>query len=765
MSIDGFNQDVIADGIGTAASSTTSDVDGVSFSFKSINWMLTSTSSPQTKGFPVDGIINSEATMGLKYQLKDYSDSNSIQLNGSNSSIISNVSGSVKAKKLFMLVTSGSGSSNLTCKVTFEDNSAMVFLNIFISDWYSGTLSAIAFHDFGRIGRMNNVVENPASNPRLYEVTIDISNIYQNKSIKSIQFVREPNSSGVVNIFAVSAQKYIDCDNPLAVTISDIIGATAKVNLVLPSVLPLLGYEYEVRTSGVPGSGAVGLVSTGTISFDATTHKLTGLPPLKQLYFYIRSNCGAKGVQDWMGPISFLTNCEIPKIISTSSQNACKNSSAYLSANYNSGIVRWYDSPTSEIPLAVGNSFATPNLSSSKSYWVEAMASEFLNSSGGKTDLHSSANDINTFKDWGIIFDLNQDVILKSTDVFVGNYGTLNIAIRDNQGKELFSTGDISVNTADINKRVTIPLKFKLAAGTGYRMVIKSFSDITLYRDSPVSFPYKEDNGIMTVTSGFFDGFTRDHYYYFYNIIYEKECISPRTEVIANVIDIAAPIANTPVQTFCASSDPTLNSIGIQGSGIQWYATETGSVALPHTTLLEDNTTYYASQTIGTCTSETRTAVKVELKKPTLNVAGLQSDFYYGTDTQSIMTMIDSLLGNYPLTWFRDEIGGNSIPAPDIATLNVGQYLYLISANINGCESHRIKVVLNAMPAELTVSVNAGQTKLYGNVDPELTYTVSGLKNNEQASNVLTGTLSRDTGENVGMYSINQGSLSAGINY
>ncbi len=41
LNINGFNQDVIANGVGPAASSTTADVDGVSYCFKSMDWQLT----------------------------------------------------------------------------------------------------------------------------------------------------------------------------------------------------------------------------------------------------------------------------------------------------------------------------------------------------------------------------------------------------------------------------------------------------------------------------------------------------------------------------------------------------------------------------------------------------------------------------------------------------------------------------------------------------------------------------------------------------
>ncbi|MDR3373414.1 MAG: MBG domain-containing protein, partial [Ancalomicrobiaceae bacterium] len=66
-------------------------------------------------------------------------------------------------------------------------------------------------------------------------------------------------------------------------------------------------------------------------------------------------------------------------------------------------------------------------------------------------------------------------------------------------------------------------------------------------------------------------------------------------------------------------------------------------------------------------------------------------------------------------------------------------------------------------PASLTIAANA-QTKVYGTSDPTLTYAYAGLVNGDQAS-VITGALTRTSGENVGSYAIGQGTLAAGGNY
>lgn len=62
--------------------------------------------------------------------------------------------------------------------------------------------------------------------------------------------------------------------------------------------------------------------------------------------------------------------------------------------------------------------------------------------------------------------------------------------------------------------------------------------------------------------------------------------------------------------------------------------------------------------------------------------------------------------------------------------------------------------------AALTITANA-QRKVYGSTDPPLTYTQTGLI----GTDVLTGSLLRTVGENAGIYTINQNTLTAGNNY
>ncbi|MEX1161276.1 MAG: MBG domain-containing protein [Balneolaceae bacterium] len=67
---------------------------------------------------------------------------------------------------------------------------------------------------------------------------------------------------------------------------------------------------------------------------------------------------------------------------------------------------------------------------------------------------------------------------------------------------------------------------------------------------------------------------------------------------------------------------------------------------------------------------------------------------------------------------------------------------------------------------ELTVTVDAGLTKVYGQDDPELTYSATGFSDDDDENeNIFSGSLSRASGETVGTYEITQGDLVANGNY
>ena len=101
----------------------------------------------------------------------------------------------------------------------------------------------------------------------------------------------------------------------------------------------------------------------------------------------------------------------------------------------------------------------------------------------------------------------------------------------------------------------------------------------------------------------------------------------------------------------------------------------------------------------------------------------------------------------------------------DKTFLNAGDYTASAEASAGGNYNWSASSLgLTIAQASLTVTADA-VSKTYGEADPTLAYTVTGLVNGETEASVLTGALSRDAGENVGTYAIKQGTLAASANY
>lgn len=96
----------------------------------------------------------------------------------------------------------------------------------------------------------------------------------------------------------------------------------------------------------------------------------------------------------------------------------------------------------------------------------------------------------------------------------------------------------------------------------------------------------------------------------------------PKTQSFT-IIENAAVSAPTGAATQSFNSGDTLNSLTVAGQNIKWYANETDATnhvnALPMSTLIVNNTIYYATQTVSGC--ESSASLPVRAWNPTLGVS------------------------------------------------------------------------------------------------------------------------------------------------
>lgn len=155
-------------------------------------------------------------------------------------------------------------------------------------------------------------------------------------------------------------------------------------------------------------------------------------------------------------------------------------------------------------------------------------------------------------------------------------------------------------------------------------------------------------------------------------------CESPRSSVLVNILGSKPVLPNSP-QTFCLQQNATLNSITITGQNIKWYDAATNGNLIANTTLLQNGTTYFASQTINSCESE-RIAVLINIQNTATPIANSPQTFC-ASQNPSLKTL--TITGT-DIKWYDNATAGNLLS--DTTVLQNGQ-TYYASQTLNNCES------------------------------------------------------------------------------
>ena len=94
------------------------------------------------------------------------------------------------------------------------------------------------------------------------------------------------------------------CINPTGLTITFTSPTSANLSWTAPSPAPGSGYDWEIRTSGAGGSGATGLVASGSVGAGVTTASTSALTGNTTYTLYVRSNCGSGNFSTWSASAS-----------------------------------------------------------------------------------------------------------------------------------------------------------------------------------------------------------------------------------------------------------------------------------------------------------------------------------------------------------------------------------------------------------------------------------------------------------------------------
>jgi hypothetical protein len=184
-----------------------------------------------------------------------------------------------------------------------------------------------------------------------------------------------------------------------------------------------------------------------------------------------------------------------------------------------------------------------------------------------------------------------------------------------------------------------------------------------------------------------------------------------RTSVSVTVNTTAAPTASA--QTFCSGS--TVANLVATGTGIKWYSASTGGTALASTTVLASGN-YFASQTLNSCESATRTSVAVTVNTTTAPTASAQT-FCSGS------TVANLVATGTGIKWYSASTGGTALATTTV--LASGNYF--ASQTLNSCESATRRSV--AVTVNTTAAPTASaQTFCSGSTVANLVATGTGIK-------------------------------------
>jgi hypothetical protein len=260
----GYNADVIVNGIGSAASSSTNSVDNVNYAFMSRDFQISASSPTYAYALPANGTITSAANAAIQFQFAPYSGNNSLRLQQTGNSGTLAFSNQIMARNLYIVATGGSGAVTVSTIVTFDDGTTQAATGAVIPDWYNDNSLPVVISGIGRVSRADNGIQNETGNPRLYMYTIAINTANQTKRVSSIQFTKTSSAEGTLNVFAVTANA-VPCTTPPVpvVQAQEFCGITTVSQLAATGAVTGGSFKWYTTSTGGTALTATTPVTSG----------------------------------------------------------------------------------------------------------------------------------------------------------------------------------------------------------------------------------------------------------------------------------------------------------------------------------------------------------------------------------------------------------------------------------------------------------------------------------------------------------------------
>jgi autotransporter-associated beta strand protein len=218
---------------------------------------------------------------------------------------------------------------------------------------------------------------------------------------------------------------------------------------------------------------------------------------------------------------------------------------------------------------------------------------------------------------------------------------------------------------------------------------------------------------------------------------------------------LAASFTGTPTITGLLTGDSSTVSGSVTGVFANANVGSDISVTVNLNSLTLSNSNYYVAALSS--------GLSADITQAPLTVTADNKSMVYGSSVPSLTYVYTGLVGGETSASFTGELASNAS-----ASASVGNAYEVTQGTLAASGNYTIEtfndgvVTITARP--VTITVTAGQSKIYGNTDPSaLNFTVQAQGNDVGllTGTTLSGSLGRASGENVGSYAINVGSLSS----
>jgi len=150
---------------------------------------------------------------------------------------------------------------------------------------------------------------------------------------------------------------------------------------------------------------------------------------------------------------------------------------------------------------------------------------------------------------------------------------------------------------------------------------------------------------------------------------------------------IMPPVATSP-QMFCSGA--TVENLQANGIGVKWYTTAEGGNTLLSTDPLTPGAVYYAAQTLGTCESSMRTAVKVIINdQVVVETPTITSPQEFCNPADELTLAAIATNGNTNIVWYENATGGDKLPS----NTKLEERTYYAALELGACQSSSRKAV------------------------------------------------------------------------